>query len=196
MFSRECKFIAGAAKTSAFPENSLPEVAFIGRSNVGKSSLLNAILGRKTLARVSQNPGCTRQINFFNLDDRILLVDLPGYGYARASKAEKAAFNHLVMTYLTERQKLQKVFVLIDIRRGLKESDIEIMSALDEYAVPYQLVTTKMDKVSKKEHDDMLQKITEGSKTHSACNPLVLSTSSSKKSGLEDLQSEIEKIAS
>src|SRR6201999_616344 len=140
-----CEFIWGAARPDDLPPAKLPEVAFVGRSNAGKSSLINALTGRKTLARVSNTPGRTREINFFDLGGRLMLADLPGYGYAKVSKADHARWTELIFAYLRERATLRRVVLLIDARRGVLENDADVMALLDRAAVSYQLVLTKID---------------------------------------------------
>ena len=135
LFRKECRFVAGAATTERIPPATLPEVAFIGRSNVGKSSLINALVNRKDLARTSKTPGRTQQLNFFNLGEQLMLVDLPGYGYAKASKAAISEWNLLIGHYLRSRAALKRVCVLVDSRHGLKDSDRLMMKMLDEHAV-------------------------------------------------------------
>ncbi len=147
LFAGECRFVAGAASAAALPPASLPEIAFIGRSNVGKSSLVNALTGRRLLARTSQTPGRTRQINFFDLGGRLMLVDLPGYGYAAASKDAIAAWTALVRHYLRGRPSLRRACLLIDARHGILEADRPVMQLCDEAALSYQIVLTKADKV-------------------------------------------------
>jgi len=146
-FAQSCIFIAAAAEDWQLPAPGLPEVAFAGRSNVGKSSLLNALTGRNTLARTSRTPGRTRQINFFELGGRLMLVDLPGYGYAKAGKSEVRRWTELTRRYLKGRPNLRRVYLLIDARQGLKENDCAVMRDLDDVAVSYQIVLTKVDKL-------------------------------------------------
>ena len=145
LFAGPCDFIAGVAALHQLPPAGLPEIAFAGRSNVGKSSLINALTGRKTLARVSHTPGRTQQLNFFDLGHRLILVDLPGYGFAQAAKAKVAAWTQLSRDYLRGRATLRRVCLLIDARHGLKPVDREAMDLLDEAAVSYQAVLTKAD---------------------------------------------------
>jgi GTP-binding protein len=147
LFARDCCFVAGAADAASLPEESLPEIAFLGRSNVGKSSLVNALTGRRMLARTSNTPGRTRQINFFALDRRLMLVDLPGYGYAAASKSAITAWTRLVQHYLRGRASLRRVCLLVDSRHGIKEPDRPIMQLCDTSGLSYQVVLTKIDKL-------------------------------------------------
>src|SRR6516225_9641715 len=143
LFSREARFLAGAPTAAAFPRDTLPEIAFAGRSNVGKSSLVNALTGRRTLARTSNTPGRTRQINFFDLDARLMLVDLPGYGYAEAPKIEVRRWTALLRRYLQTRATLRRVCLLIDSRHGIKDVDHPLIVMLDDAGVSYQIVLTK-----------------------------------------------------
>ena len=132
LFAGACDFIWGATSADSLPPEKLTEVAFVGRSNAGKSSLVNALTGRKSLARVSQTPGATRQINFFNLADRLMLVDLPGYGFAKRSKTEAQSWQEMIFSYLRRRGRLRRVALLIDARRGVMDSDIQVMALLDQ----------------------------------------------------------------
>ena len=192
LFAQTCEFVAGAAGIENMPPISrLPEIAFAGRSNVGKSSLINALLNRKSLARVSQSPGCTSQINFYNLDEQLMLVDLPGYGYARKSKATLAVWDELIKHYLRGRPTLRRVCLLIDARRGIKEMDEEIMTILDEAAVVYQVVLTKCDTVKPAEIEAIREAFVRLGPKHPALHPELRTTSSEKKQGLEELQAEI-----
>lgn len=177
------------------PPPDLPEVCFAGRSNVGKSSLINAITNQKGLARASNTPGRTRELNYFNADNRIRLVDLPGYGYARASKTDIAKWTKLTRAYLAGRAPLRRVFLLIDSRHGLKPTDLEIMAMLDETAVTYQLILTKTDKLKKGELDKVEAKTLTAIKKRPAAHPQLIPTSSAKKTGLDVLQAEIAALA-
>jgi GTP-binding protein len=149
LFAGSCEFVWGATSADNLPPEKLNEVAFVGRSNVGKSSLVNALTGRKALARVSQTPGATRQINFFDLGGRLMLVDLPGYGFAKRSKAEAAQWQEMIFAYLRGRARLRRVALLIDARRGAMDSDRQVMELLDRAAVSYLLVLTKADALQK-----------------------------------------------
>lgn len=185
-FSGPCDFVMGAAQLSQIPDGDMPEVAFIGRSNVGKSSLINALVNRKALARTSNTPGRTQQLNFFNLGNRLMLVDLPGYGYAKASKTDVAQWNQLIRDYLRGRASLRRVCVLIDSRHGLKPNDIEMMQMLDEHAVVYQLILTKRDKVKGvKEVEDGIEAVRAN---HAALYPDVITTSAEKRIGIDELR--------
>ncbi len=180
----------GAAQVSQLPNSNLPEVAFIGRSNVGKSSLINALVGRRNLVKVSNTPGRTQQINFFNLANRLMLVDLPGYGYAKISKAQKQQWNVLIDGYLQNRPQLRRVLIMIDCRHGLKPADHEIMDLLDEAAAPYQLIFTKLDKLRPSETPQ-----TNFDKSqHAALMHEFFATSASEKIGINELQASLASI--
>ncbi|MFN5382641.1 MAG: ribosome biogenesis GTP-binding protein YihA/YsxC [Alphaproteobacteria bacterium] len=191
LFKRPCSFIAGAHSASQIPATSLPEIAFIGRSNVGKSSLINSLVGQNKLARTSQTPGCTKQINFFQLHDLLCLVDLPGYGYARISNKDRNHWDSLIYQYLRGRSQLLRTFILIDSRHPFKELDIKTMRFLDDCAASYQIVFTKVDKISKSELEELKSKFDEAIKSHSACFPEPLYTSSKSKNGIEEMQKAI-----
>ena len=195
LFARECSFVRGIASLDALPGTGLPEVAFAGRSNAGKSSLLNALTGRKTLARVSVTPGRTREINFFELGGRLMLADLPGYGYARVSKADSARWNDLIFAYLRGRPNLRRVVLLIDSRRGPMESDIAVMKLLDEAAVSYQMVLTKADKPKATELAAIQAKVAAELAKHAAAYPQILSTSARFGSGIPELRAAIASLA-
>jgi GTP-binding protein len=191
LFKGECVFVIGAVNIESIPMLALSEFAFVGRSNVGKSSLINSIVNRNSLARVSQNPGCTKQINFFNLANQMHLVDLPGYGFARVSKKEKAGWDKLIHDYLRGRQQLKRVFLLIDSRHPIKDTDIKTMKFLDDYAINYQLVLTKIDKTPIPELKKHAEYINSVIKKHAACHPNIILTSSETKEGIELIRQEI-----
>ncbi len=184
----EKAFVAGAATVEMLPPSSLVEIAFAGRSNVGKSSLLNALTGRNALARVSHTPGRTQQINFFSVAGRCMLVDLPGYGYARAPKKRVAEWSDLIVRYLRGRPKLRRVLSLVDTRHGLKDSDRGLYDLLDEAAVSYQVVLTKADACHAKEIEARVAEITAELATHAAAHPEILVTSASKGDGIPELR--------
>lgn len=188
LFAQECRFAAGADNEGALPPSSLPEVAFAGRSNVGKSSLVNALTGRRTLANVSRTPGRTQQLNFFDLGGRLRLVDLPGYGYAKVSKSKVAAWTGLIERYLKGRPGLKRVLVLIDARHGLKEVDREVMRGLDEAAQSYQIVLTKADLVKPDARAALLAAVAGEVAGFRAAHPEVLLTSSAEGLGIERLR--------
>lgn len=153
LFRQDCRFVAGAASAERIPEPALPEIAFVGRSNVGKSTLINALMGRKHLVRTSNTPGRTQQINFFNLGEQLMLIDLPGYGYAKVSRTDTEAWGRLIDGYLRERPNLMRVCVLIDSRHGVKDSDRQMVQMLDNYQMPALLILTKTDKARKAERE-------------------------------------------
>ena len=195
LFAQTCDFVMGVRTEVDLPPVELPEVAFAGRSNVGKSSLLNALTNRRTLARTSNTPGRTREVNFFRLGGRLMLVDLPGYGYARAGKEEIARWNELIGDYLRGRGNLIRVYLLIDARRGIGAPDRKVMELLDKAAVVYQVVLTKIDKV-KPGPLGKVQAATEAElKRHGAAYPEILATSSKNKIGLELLRATVATLA-
>lgn len=195
LFRSECKFILGAASLTQLPEPDVLEIAFAGRSNVGKSSLLNALTGRNGLARTSNTPGRTQQLNFFFLGDRtkegLYIVDLPGYGYAKVSRTLVKDWVRLMREYLRGRPNLRRVFVLVDSRHGLKDSDKELMSMLDETAVSYQIILTKSDKVKPSEQKKVVENIEKAIMKNVAAYPKTLMTSSIKGYGLDELRATI-----
>ena len=195
MFAGECTFMLGVAGLNQIPDSPLPEIAFAGRSNVGKSSLVNALTGRKTLARTSHTPGRTQQVNFFNLADTMIVADLPGYGYAKAPKDQVAKWTRLVNAYLRGRQQLRRVLVLIDSRHGLKDVDRDIMKMLDVAAVSYQIVLTKTDKVKAGPLDKLLDQTHAELARHVAAHPIIRCTSSAKRIGIEELRAELAALA-
>lgn len=195
LFAGNCDFVAGVTSLDNLIPMSLPEVAFAGRSNVGKSSLINALTGRKTLARTSHTPGRTQQLNFFDLGGRVFIVDLPGYGYAKAAKSKIKAWNDLIRAYLRGRQTLQRVCILIDSRHGLKPDDHDLMKMLDESAVTYLVILTKTDKIKSAELKDRKDEIEAVLKTRPAAFPFVFSTSSVKGRGVTELRAELSRFA-
>ena len=191
LFARPATFIMGCAKIEQLPDPDLPEVAFAGRSNVGKSSLINGLVGMHKLARASNEPGRTREVNFFDLDGKMRLVDLPGYGWAKASKGEVKRFQNLGRDYLRGRVTLKRVYLLIDSRHGLKKVDDEALDALDEAAVSYQIVLTKADKLKKGEAEEMGEKTLKAVSKRPAAYPFVAVTSAEKGHGIPELRAEI-----
>lgn len=195
LFAGPVNFLMGAVSLETLPDTDRPEIAFAGRSNVGKSSLVNALTGRKTLARTSNTPGRTQELNFFTmgeeLDQSTYMVDLPGYGYAKIERKKVHAWTRLVKDYLRGRPNLRRIMLLIDSRHGLKENDREIMKMLDEAAVNYQIVLTKLDKLKVAERDKALAKAQADAKKFIACHPVILATSSEKGWGLETVRAEI-----
>ena len=195
LFAGPCDFVLGAALLEHIPESRLPEIAFAGRSNVGKSSLVNALTGRKTLARVSNTPGRTREINFFRLGETLMMADLPGYGFARASKAESERWAGLIFEYLRGRPNLRRVILLIDSRRGLLKNDVEVMTLLDRAAVSYQLVLTKTDKLKPTELTEVLARVDAESRKHGAAHPELIATSAQSGDGIAQLRAELAALA-
>ena len=196
LFARECAFVAGAARIDQLPGADAPEVAFAGRSNVGKSSLINALAGRAALARTSNTPGRTRQINFFALaGDRLRLVDLPGYGYARAAKSEIAAWTGLVDAYLRGRPNLRRAALLVDARRGLMPPDRRVMAALDRAAVAYQLVLTKADALTAAQLERRAAEAGAAAREHAAAHPAIVATSARRGAGIAALRAELAALA-
>lgn len=191
LFAQECRFVAGVAKLEQIPARGLPEVAFAGRSNVGKSSLINALTGRRTLAKVSNTPGRTRQLNFFDLGGRLTLTDLPGYGYARASKQQVANWTRLVELYLIGRASLRRALLLVDARNGLKDVDRRVMSMLDKAAVSYQVVLTKTDHLRPPQLAGQLELMAGELAKHTAAHPEVIPTSADNGTGLAELRAAI-----
>ena len=195
LFARDVTFMLSAVSLETLPAARLPEICFAGRSNVGKSSLINAVTNRKGIAWASNTPGRTRELNYFNVDERLYIVDLPGYGYAKASKSDIARWTKLTRQFLFGRASLRRVFLLIDSRHGLKESDSELMSVLDETAVTYQIILTKTDKLKKGEMDKVLTKTQKSISKRPAAFPNIINTSSETKKGLDLLRAEIATLA-
>jgi GTP-binding protein len=195
LFAQACDFVAGVTNEAAMPPAGLPEIAFAGRSNVGKSSLVNALTGRTTLARVSHTPGRTQQLNFFDLGHRLALVDLPGYGYARASKQDVSRWTELTRRYLKGRPSLRRVLLLIDGRHGIKDVDRAIMAILDETAVSFQLILTKIDKVAASELQARVAAMATEAKRHVAAHPVLHLTSAHAGSGIAALRAGLALLA-
>jgi len=191
LFAGACDFVMSVAAMDQLPAADHPEVAFAGRSNVGKSSLLNALTNRKGLARISNTPGRTQLLNYFSLAGKMYLVDMPGYGYAKVSKAQVRNWTRLIHDYLAGRASLTRVFLLIDSRHGIKPNDSEIMDMLDKNAVSYQCVLTKADKPSSAELDRVTDNVAKRLRKRPAAYPEILVTSSRNSSGIEALRAEI-----
>ena len=195
LFAQSCDFIIGCARLDQVPNTDLPEIAFAGRSNVGKSSLINTLVGQKALARTSNTPGRTQQINFFDLGSRLMIADLPGYGYARAPKAQVQKWTLLVQSYLVGRANLRRILVLVDARHGLKDNDRSVMMVLDKAAQPYQVVLTKADKIKPRPLTDLQDRIEKEAAKHPAAHPHVMVTSSQKGLGIAALRAELTALA-
>lgn len=191
LFAGECTFMLSVVKHADLPPLHLPEVCFAGRSNVGKSSLINALTGRKMLAKVSNTPGRTQCLNYFNIGEKLYLVDMPGYGYAEAPKALVKQWQGLIRDYLLGRSTLKRVFLLIDSRHGIKENDRAMMTLLDECGVSYQIILTKGDKISDMSLKDCHETVTLSLQKHPAAHPLAVATSSEKRQGITLLQNAI-----
>jgi len=195
LFAQPCEFITGAAGLEQVPPSDLPEIAFAGRSNVGKSSLVNALTGRKTLARMSHTPGRTQQINFFSLAGRMMLADLPGYGYAKAPREHIRQWTALVNAYLSGRAVLRRCCVLVDARHGLKSSDRGVMAMLDDAAVSYQVVLTKADKVRAGDLETRLGETSGEISRRPAAYPEILVTSAREGLGIAELRAHLAALA-
>ena len=193
LFAGPISFLKSAPKLEFLPDPEVPEVAFGGRSNVGKSSLLNAMTGRNDLARTSNTPGRTQELNFFDIGEplKFRLVDMPGYGFAKAPKDVVRVWKHLVNDYLRGRQVLKRVLLLIDSRHGLKPVDLEVMEMLDKAAVSYQLVLTKADKLKPTQAAAVLAEVSEAASKHPAAYPELLSTSAEKGFGIPELRAAV-----
>ncbi len=195
LFTKPCNFFYAAQKLEQLPEANLPEVAFCGRSNVGKSSLVNALCNQKALARVSNTPGRTKQLNFFELGERLVLVDMPGYGYAQAAKSVKEDWQGLMFNYLRGRPTLRRVILLMDARIETKPADVMAMQLLNEAAVSFQIVLTKSDDAKPYWLEKRFEEVSKLARRHTAGHPLVLVTSSEQKTGLDEVRAEIAILA-
>lgn len=192
LFAGNVAFVKGVVAIKGLPEPDRPEIAFAGRSNVGKSSLINALCNRKNLARASNTPGRTQEINFFDLaDGKLFIVDLPGYGFAEAPKKNVDVWSKLNLDYLRKRPTLRRVFMLIDARRGIGEVDLGVMKQLDSNAVQYQVVLTKSDKIKKTELTDVIEATRAALMKQPAAHPEIIATSSEKGLGLPELRATV-----
>ncbi|HEX2582461.1 MAG TPA: ribosome biogenesis GTP-binding protein YihA/YsxC [Dongiaceae bacterium] len=191
LFAATCRFLAGAADTAALPPPSLPEIAFAGRSNVGKSSLLNALVGRRALAYVSAQPGRTQQLNFYELGEALRLVDLPGHGYARISRQESAKWFALITAYLRYRVPLKRIYLLADPKAGFKDSDRELMDVLDGAGLSYQIVLTKIDRLKSAEIEAAQAGILRDIARRPAAHPELHLTSAATGTGIAELRQHI-----
>ena len=195
LFAQQARFVAGASEPAALPPDEMPEIAFAGRSNVGKSSLINALTGSRALARISNTPGRTRQINFFDLGGRLMLVDLPGYGYAEAAKSAIKNWTGLVQRYVQARAALRRVCLLLDSRHGIKEVDLPLMRLLDAWGVSYQIILTKTDRVGAGELARIVQKLSDELRTYVAAYPEVHLTSAVDRRGIPELREALANFA-
>lgn len=197
LFKAPSEFVKGVVSIAELPDEGTPEIAFAGRSNVGKSSLINALTSRKTLARVSVTPGRTRELNFFTLgpESELYLVDMPGYGYARAPKSEVKGWTQLIRDYLRGRRQLKRVFLLIDARHGIKANDRDTMKLLDEAAMSYQAVLTKADKPKQSELQAVIAKTEAELSKRPAAYPQILVTSARTGSGIPELRAAVATLA-
>lgn len=192
LFARPWEFRLGVARIDGLPPAAGTEVAFAGRSNVGKSSLLNALVGQKALARTSNTPGRTRELNFFGATDAPLtIVDMPGYGYARVPKTEVNAWTKLIFAYLQGRPNLRRAYVLVDARHGLKANDLDTLKLLDKAAVSYQIVLTKADKLKPADLVRVIEESAAGIRKRPAAHPEIIATSAETGAGIDRLRAEI-----
>lgn len=195
LFAGPCDFMLGVVAMDTLPDETCAEIAFAGRSNVGKSSLLNGLTNRKGLARASNTPGRTRELNYFDLGGVLRLVDLPGYGYAKASRGDVNKWTQLTRNFLRGRTVLRRVCLLVDSRHGLKSTDAEVMDLLDQSAVNYQIVLTKVDKIKPTALTYLIADTNEKIKKRPAAHPVVMPTSAEKGTGLPELRAALAALA-
>lgn len=191
-FLKNVTFVKSVAELDQLPQQDLKEICIIGRSNVGKSSLINMLCNQNNMAKTSKEAGCTRLINFFNVNNSFYLVDLPGYGYAKAGKKLVKGWNNLIITFLKGSKRLMRVYLLIDSRHGFKDNDIEVMSLMDEIGLSYQIVFTKIDKINKEELANVKEKFFAILKNHPAMLHEFICSSSLHKFGVEDFLQSLE----
>ena len=191
LFSKKLSFKLGINNQEDLPQNNLPEVAFAGRSNVGKSSLINNLTFQKNIARVSKKPGSTQQINFFEIPEMLRIIDLPGYGFAKVSKSDKEEWNKLTQQYFITSSSLNRVFLLIDGRRGIKDIDINFMKNLEKFAIVFEVIVTKIDKLDYKNAGKLVSEIEKINSTFTTAFPRVILTSSINSNGIDKLRAEI-----
>lgn len=194
LFTQQTDFMLGVAHLEQLPQTSAVEICFAGRSNVGKSSLINALCGRRDLARTSSTPGRTQQLNFFKIIDKLVFCDQPGYGYAKAPVAEVKKWQDVVFAYLRGRPQLRRAFVLIDGRHGIKNTDRPVMEMMDKAAMSYQVIVTKTDKAKKADIEKHLEKIKQELAKRPAAHPEILLTSSEKGIGIEEVRATIGRL--
>jgi GTP-binding protein len=191
LFAQPWAFVLGVAQPDGLPPSDGIEIAFAGRSNVGKSSLINALVGQRNLARISNTPGRTRELNLFAAGPGLTIVDMPGYGYSKAGKSVAAEWNRLILDYLRGRPNLRRVYVLIDSRHGLKPNDERVLEVLDQSAVSYQVVLTKTDKLKPTDLDPLLRSVSTVLAKRAAAHPKILMTSAQSRAGIDLLRAEI-----
>jgi GTP-binding protein len=191
LFAQDVTFLRGVVKIDGLPAMTHPEIAFAGRSNVGKSSLVNALTGRRTVARVSNTPGRTKELNFFDLGGRLVLADLPGYGFAQTNRKLVDQWTKVIFSYLRGRANLRRVILLVDARHGLKTTDREAMEILDEAAVGYRIVLTKADKLNAFQLKEIAAATEAEAAKHAAAYPEISVTSSEKGTGIPELRAAI-----